>query len=327
MEYLMNYFMGVDIGGTKTHVLIADEKGNVIGFGQVGPGNYETVGPSGMYEALRKGVGAALTSSALDLNDISGAGFGIAGYDWPNERKLMEDTILKLGVSFPYAIVNDTIPGLVAGAKDGWGVVVVSGTGCNCRGWDQEHKREAYLSGAGVRLGEYAGATELLFRAMQLVSLEWSHRGAATALTPALIEFAGAKDLEDLIAGYSQGRYFINAQAAKVVFEVAKKGDQIAIELIKWAGCGLGDMACGVIRQLGFEGLEFDVVLSGSMFAGGPLLIEPMRETITAVAPKANLVKLNMPPVIGSVIIGMEQGGLMANDSIRTRLAKTFPVV
>ena len=33
----MAYFLGIDIGGTKSHALIADEEGRAVGFGQAGP--------------------------------------------------------------------------------------------------------------------------------------------------------------------------------------------------------------------------------------------------------------------------------------------------
>jgi hypothetical protein len=41
----------------------------------------------------------------------------------------------------------------------------------------------------------------------------------------------------------------------------------------QWAGSELGELAKPVIRQLTFQSLKFDVVLVGSMFEGGQLLI------------------------------------------------------
>ncbi len=41
---MMRYFLGVDVGATKTHALIADEAGAGVGFGAGGPGNHEVVG-------------------------------------------------------------------------------------------------------------------------------------------------------------------------------------------------------------------------------------------------------------------------------------------
>lgn len=320
----MPFFLGVDVGGTKTHLLIADEQGRVVGFGLSGPGNPQGVGYEGMYASLHQGLQQALRSSGLSLADLAGAGFGIAGYDWSSVRPAMLDVLHKLGISCPLEIVNDAIPGLVAGAREGWGVAVVAGTGCNCRGWDRQHQREGRVTGYGFYLGEYAGASELVARAMQLVGYEWTQRGRRTALTPVFIKYAGARDLADLMEGYTELRYSVDAAAAPLVFQVAAEGDAVTRDLIRWAGVELGEMVNAVIRQLDFQALEFDVVLVGGMFAGGALLIDPLRDTVLSLAPGARFVRLEVPPVIGAVMIGMEQGGVKPDQAIRDCLARTL---
>lgn len=320
----MRYFLGADLGGSKTHTAIADETGRVVGFGHSGPGNHQSVGFEGMWQTVSQGFDQALTAAKLSAADIAGAAFSIAGYDWPSEKPAMTAVIDRLRLPCPYHMVNDTIGGLVAGASEGWGVALVSGTGCNCRGLDRDHRREGRVTGYGYHLGEFAGATELVWKAMQLVANEWTRRGPATALSAAFIEYAGAKDLEDLIEGYTEMRYQIDANAGPLVFEVAHQGDPVARDLIRWAGVELGEMAKAVIRQLGFEMLEFDVVLSGSMFDGGPLLIDPMWETISSFARGARLVRLTERPVIGAVMLGMEMGGLRPTPAIRQNLADSL---
>jgi len=272
---------------------------------------------------MQDGMEQALRSAGLKKADIKGAGFGVAGYDWLSEFDATAKTINRLGLSAPYKFVNDTVPGLVAGSEEGWGVVVVSGTGSNCRGWDREHKREGRVTGHGVMMGEGAGGTELMHRGMQLVGYAWSKRGPMTKLVDALVEYVGTKDLNDLIRGYTTNEYQIGAEAAPIVFRVAYEGDQVARELIHWAGCELGEMANAVIRQLEFENLAFDVVMTGSMFEGGTMLIEPMRETIHKLAPGARLVRLHTPPVIGAVMLGMEADNLAVTSSIRATMANT----
>jgi N-acetylglucosamine kinase-like BadF-type ATPase len=108
------------------------------------------------------------------------------------------------------------------------------------------------------------------------------------------------------------------------VFRVAEEGDQVARELISWAGCELGEMANAVIRQLEFENLSFDVVMTGSMFEGGELLIAPMSETIHKFAPKARLVRLTAPPVLGAVMLGMEAGDWEVTPAIRRTMMDTI---
>lgn len=320
----MRYFLGADLGSTKTHMAVADENGRIVGFARSGPGNHQGVGYDGMLRALQEGLAGAFEQSSLTVSQIAGAGFGIAGYDWPSDEPSMVETIGQLELSCPIGMVNDAVPALFAGAEDSWGVALVSGTGCNCRGLDRSHQREGRVTGFGYHLGEFAGASELVWRAMQHVAFEWTKRGPATAVSNIFIKYAGAQNLPDLIEGYTLGRYRVDAQAAPLIFDVARQGDGVARDLIQWAGLELAEMAKAVIRQLEFEDLTFDVVLAGSMFQGGSLLIEPMWQAITELAPGARLVHLSVPPVLGAVILGMEQAGLRATAEMRRELTDTL---
>lgn len=306
----MRYFLGIDIGNSKSHALIAAENGRCLGLGQAGPGSWEAIGWEGAQQVLHHIVNRALTQAGVDKAAIIGAGFGFAGYDWPEDRPghvaLIESLDL---VNAAYALGNDTLVGLVAGAKDGWGIVVVAGTSNNCLGRDRQG-REGRVTGHGSWFGEYGGAAEIVARAIQAVAAAWTQRGPATVLSNALVAQAGAVDVVDLLAGLVRERYQLSPAAAPLVFEVAAQGDVVAQEIITWAGQELGSLAVGVIRQLGLTDEIFEVVLSGSLYKGGEPLIEPMRQTIQVVAPGANLVRLAAPPVVGGVLLGMEQVGL-----------------
>jgi N-acetylglucosamine kinase-like BadF-type ATPase len=323
----MPYFLGADLGGTKTHMLIADQDGQAAGFVEIGPGNHQSVGYEGTREILQSGVQLVLAHAGLDISQINGASFGIAGYDWPSHMPIMLSMIDELGMQAPYSIHNDAIPGLVAGAEDGWGVSVVSGTGCNCWGWDRQRTREGRVTGFGIMMGEGAGATEVVYRAMQMIGYAWTQRGTKTVLSELFVQAAGAKSLDDLLEGYTEFRYHLSPQTARLVIQAAGEGDQVAQEIIAWAGRELGELACAVIRQLEFEDMAFEVVLAGSMFESGPALIEPMRQTTEKIAPLVKLVRLAIPPVIGAVLIGMEQGGLENTQFTRHNMARSLAVL
>ncbi|MBP7999799.1 MAG: ATPase [Chloroflexi bacterium] len=314
------YFLGVDVGGTKSHALIADETGQALGLGASGPGNWEIVGWDGAHQVLQDIVQQACTAAEIQPIHIAGAGFGLAGYDWPEDREPHRQMIDSLGFSAPYEFGNDTLVGLVAGAREGWGVVVVAGTSNNCRG-RAPNGREGRMTGSSA-FGEYAGAGELVTKAVQAVALAWSCRGPATHLTEAFIRLVGATDVVDLLAGIMRGRYHLSAEHARLIFRIAAEGDEVAQSLITWAGQELGGLANGVIRQLQIDDLGFDVVLSGSFYNGSSHLIETMRQTIHTVAPQARLVRLNAPPVTGGVLLGMRLAGVDA-AACRDRLIAT----
>jgi N-acetylglucosamine kinase-like BadF-type ATPase len=319
----MRYFLGVDAGGTKTHALIADETGGAVGFGLAGPGNWESVGYDGLTYILQDIISQAIRKADISISQIAGAGMGLAGYDWPSQRQAHLDAIQPLHLPCSVEIVNDATLGILAGAKEGWGISVVSGTGCNCRGWSQNHLHEGrVVGGASHWSGEAAGGYDILFRAMRAVTFEWDSRGPATALTPVFLQITGAKTLDDLVEGLYLGRYDLNPDLILNVFEVARQGDPQALEVIRWAGTELGMMAVSVLKQLDLQEEDFDVVLIGSLFDGHPLLAESMRSTIHPFAPGARLIRLSVPPVVGGVLLGMQSAG-MDPRSIRSNLIET----
>jgi N-acetylglucosamine kinase-like BadF-type ATPase len=318
---MKSYFLGIDIGGSKSHALITDERGQAVGFGEAGPGNYEMIGWQGFRRILLEITSMALDSAGLLIEQISAAGFGVAGYDWPVEREPTLASIAALGLSCPLEAVNDTIVGLIAGAREGWGVVLVSGTSNNCRGRDRDG-REAQITGNAFKFGEFGSANEITWKAIHAVSYDWSGRGPETALTNAFIQYTGASNVADLIEGLQFERYQIGTEVAPLVFEVAEAGDQVARQIISWAGSELAASASGVIRRLGFEELEFEVVLVGSIFKGGSMILDPMKAGILKIAPGAQFLRLKTPPVMGAALLAMEQVGLDLKE-IRPALIET----
>lgn len=301
------YFLGVDIGGTKSHALISDGDGNALGFGTYGPGNHEEVGYQGLRTALQTVTDKAVIMAGITKDQIAAGGFGVAGYDWPSERQPTLDAIASIGLSAPIEAVNDTIIGLLAGASQGWGVAVVAGTGTNCWGWDRNH-RQGRVTGVGF--GEHGGAGSLIERAMCAIAYEWTRRGPKTQLTPEFLRLTGAADIPSLIEGLEMGEYFLTSDYAPVIYHIADQGDPVALSIIQWAGTELGHTAVAVIRQLGIEQEEFEVVLVGSIYEMGEMIIEPMRQVIISEAPQASLVRLSSPPVVGGVLLAMEQLGI-----------------
>jgi N-acetylglucosamine kinase-like BadF-type ATPase len=97
----MRYFLGIDVGSSKTHALIVDETGQCVGFGKSAGGNHQNVGYDGLTEVLRKSFAGARASSGMDAASITGAGFGVAGFDFPSDRAGHLQAIATLGSACP----------------------------------------------------------------------------------------------------------------------------------------------------------------------------------------------------------------------------------
>jgi len=304
----MRYFLGIDVGSSKTHALIVDETGHCVGFGKAGGGNHQGAGYDGLTRVLGKSYSMACQMSGVEGASIAGAGFGVAGYDFPSDREQHLNAIALLGLACPMEVVNDGWNGLFAAARRGVGVNVTAGSGVNCRGRGR-NGQEGRVVGNGVEFGEFGGSIEIVHRAVQYVNYAWIKRIPPTKLTRIFLEATGAKDEVDLMEGLSNHSYHLFPTLAIQIVNAAHEGDPAAIEVIRWSGEELGWLAVSVARQINMENDEVEIVQSGSVFDAGEVIAGPMREVVLNHCPSAKLIRLNGPPVVGPVILGMEQVG------------------
>lgn len=305
----MKYFLGIDVGSSKTHALIADETGACLGFGSAGGGNHQAVGYERLAEVLQISCSAACQSAGVAKAQVAGAGFGVAGYDFPSDREAQLHAIRSLGLACPVEVVNDGANGLIAGTSQGIGVNVTAGSGVNARGRGR-HGQEGRVVGNGVNFGEFGGAIEIVYRAMQFVNYAWIKRIPPTKLTPIFLEATRAKDEMDLMEGLSNSKYHLFPHLAVAIGQAAREGDAAALEVIRWSGEELGWIAISVARQIEMEYEEVEIVQSGSVFKAGEIILKPMRDIIMKHVPKARILPLEGPPVVGPLMLGMQMARL-----------------
>ena len=176
--------------------------------------------------------------------------------------------------------------------------------------------------GNGTEFGEYGGAIEIVFRAAQFVNYAWIKRIPPTKLTAIFLEATGARDEMDLMEGLSNHYYHLFPYIAIQISEAARAGDEAAIKVIRWAGEELGWLAIAVARQIEMENEEVEIIQSGSVFEAGEILTEPMRKRVLEHCPMAKLIRLDGPPVVGPVILGMEQAGF-DGYAVRERIVRS----
>jgi N-acetylglucosamine kinase-like BadF-type ATPase len=317
----MRYFLGVDVGSSKTHALIANETGCCVGFGKSGGGNHQGVGYERLAEVLKESFERAKQTSGVDQSQIAGAAFGVAGFDFPSEKTDHLKTIAGLGLPCPLDVFNDGWNGLISGTSHGVGVNVAAGSGINCRGRGANGK-EGRVVGNGVTFGEHGGSIEIVHRALQLVNHAWIKRIEPTALTKIFLEATGATNEENLMEGLSDNRYRLFPRMTLEIVKAARAGDHAAQDVIRWSGEELGWLAVAVARQIEMEHEEVEIVQSGSVFEAGNIIMEPMKDIVLKHCPKAKMIRLVGAPVIGPLMFGMQLAGVDPYP-LRTKIIET----
>jgi N-acetylglucosamine kinase-like BadF-type ATPase len=315
------YYLGVDAGGTKTHALIADTTGRIYGAGRAGTGNWESVGLDGAARSLAQALDGALNSAGMSKADLCGAGYGLAGMDWPSDEPRLLSVLDTLELPGPRVLVNDAYVALRAGSDAGYGIAVISGTGVTVVGRNRagEHFRTFALGG---EWGDFGSSSDVVGLATRAIAYAHTGRGPATRLTERLLEHYQLRDTLDLVERITRGQAAPpNGRLAPLVFATAAAGDEVARAVLVEVGQELGRNAVAIACKLQMLDQPFDLVLAGGTFRDPyPLFRDVLIDLVRASAPYVQPAPLLAAPAVGGALLAMEVAGEAVGAHVRHQL-------
>ena len=325
----MRYALGVDAGNSKTHALVSDDCGRVLGIGQGGPGNHQWCGLAQAADEIERVVRSALQQGGLDPGSVELGCFCLAGADLPEDYALLQEAMQTLSLARSVIVKNDTMAALRAGLSRSWGVVVICGAGFNAAGRAPDG-REIVLPGMGATSGDWGGGGDLAQEMIRLVMRAWDGRSRPTILTQLVLEDLQVPTVEALLSKLYHDEIDRHRQLELVplLFEAGEAGDEVARELIVRAGTEIGITARTLIRRLGLEGEEVEVILGGGVFKGkGPLFVDTITRIVHELAPRARVIRLKHEPVVGAALLALESMGVVVDAQLYQNLESTLPIL
>ena len=303
-------------GGPSNHQIIGIDRASAVLVGLV----REAAARAGLPAA---GEVAAHTSACL------------AGADLPVEEADLSRLVQSFGWSPSNSVVNDTFAVLRAGlADDGphWGIGVVCGAGINCVGVGPDGAVFRFLA-LGELSGDWGGGGEIGPQALWWAMRAEDGRGPQTELRTAVPAHFGLERVEDVVISLHLGKigYEERHRLVPVLFEVAERGDQVARDVLARQAEEICLMAEVAARRLGLAGngpghegraagSPVPVVLGGSlMTARHPLLTGPISARLATSIPGAKIRIVDIPPVAGAALLGLDQVGAPAAAAARLR--------
>lgn len=298
---MSDYLLGIDGGGSKTAVILARRDGTLVGRGEAGPSNYHSVGKANAFHALDRAVSQAWNTAGMSEQPVAAAVLGMAGVDQPKDSLVFEQWIAKRFPDARVRLVNDGQIALAAGTPQGWGIVVLSGTGSIIFGQD-EQGRTARADGWGYLMGDEGSGYHAALAALQAVAKAFDGRGLATSLTQRVTTFFKVDSPPDLIAAVHQSdrtRAEI-ARLSRLVDEEALAGDAVAQRIINQAAW---ELAAGVqavaVQKLHLTSLP--AVLAGGFLVHGVSLQRALLTQVKALDITLEPVQTVEEPVWGAV--------------------------
>lgn len=317
----MNYYMGVDAGGSKTHCLIVDASGKPCGIGISGNGNHQINADA--ENEIAAACAQALNEAGLRRDEITFAYFGLAGADREPDYRVLRPMIARL--QYPRTdIACDTMIAMRAGSRASHGAVVISGTGFNAAARNRAGQELQY-GGFGYLFGDGQGSgRELANLSFRAAVRAWDLRGPQTLLQELVLRSTGFSSIHEVMDAMLDEGYELPLQLAEQVFFAAEAGDSVAEGILREQGTELGNAAAALIRRLAMEEDHFDLVLGGSVLAKSrtDLMRESLAQRVHETAPNARIRRLVMEPVAGAVLSAMDRDGYVPQNEVLERLKK-----
>ena len=305
------YYLGIDGGGTKTHAVITDSECRVLGEGYSGAANPLRIGLEEALSHIEQAVADACAQAGIEIGDIDSGCAAIAGINHPIHYHTMKDALDEALSVGGLELVTDARAAL-EGALDGKpGVVVIAGTGSIAIGVNADGQ-QARAGGFGPTLSDEGSGYYIAQRALKAVVSSFDGRSPGTTLAERICRRLGVSDPSDLpgVIYNSDSEPVDIAPLAELVDEAAREGDEVARQILSAAGRELGRLAASVIDKLDLHSSAFRVACVGSVFRSGEVVLEPLREAVSRIAPQAEIGPPLYPPAIGAVKLAQKKSEL-----------------
>ncbi len=304
----MNYYIGVDGGGTKTAYALFDEKKNIVASFK-GPGsNHENMEGSFNEAAaiIWEGINGLLKGCGVSLRDVRFTLMGLAGIDHPFQEVEMRKRLEAYGLK-DFAIYNDGFIVVMAGSVSGAAIGYNCGTGTCCNAIDSTGKM-LQLAGLGDFSGDVGNGHWIATIAYKLIYDEVYLGLEKTALTQKFFKEFGIENREQFLASVSElDGENVETYIMRLIdffFEAANEGDKPVHKAINVMAQRGAEMIAAHAEQLSFDGDEIEVVLSGSIHTKLPsdIYIDLLKQKLEKICSrKFKMIKLAHAPVTGCI--------------------------
>jgi N-acetylglucosamine kinase-like BadF-type ATPase len=299
--------LGIDGGGTTTEAWLAEPGCHILGRGTAGPSNAKAVGPEAARRAIDIAIHGAFQAAGLTSSPVDVICLGLAGFDRPDDRKILAGWADQAGWARRIVMVNDGDLVVAAGTPEGWGVGVIAGTGSIAVGRAKDG-RTARAGGWGHLIGDEGSAYGIVLDALRLVARRADGRASRAPgrdpLTERFCTALGVSKVSQIVttiysAEFSRARI---ASLAPVVLAACAEAPDTGEQLLIPAGAALAETVAAVARSLDWTSGVLPLAVAGGFLLSAAIVRQTMIDDLTrrgyqvAMTPVAD-------PVRGAVIL------------------------
>lgn len=308
--------LGIDGGGTKTVCVLMDDRGKVLGRGEAGPSNYQTIGLEAAGSAIKKAILQAVSQATGEIT-VGGLGLGLAGVGRPEDVETVRKWVgqIQSDPDFPlnwdvkpenFAIGGDNAIALVGGLGHDVGIVAIAGTGSQIFGRNSQGKTKR-VGGWGYILGDEGGGYDIAVRGLRAVMRSFDGRLPPTALTEAFLSHFNLESPDGLIEVIYRRNLAVKDIAAlsPIVDRAAADGDTLGDRIITDISEELVLATKVAIAELFDPAEALEIVTMGGVWRGMANLRRRFITGISAIAPQADVLWPRHEPAYGAALLAL----------------------
>lgn len=292
------YFAGVDGGGTRTTLVLADAGGREL---------VRRSGPAGLVDP-RDPTASVEVVASLVREGVREAGLpeppaalcaGLAGVGNEPERVAVESALAASGVAGRVRVVTDGAIALEGALGGGAGILLIAGTGSVAYGRAEDGRVER-CGGWGMVVGDEGSGYALGRGGLAAALRAVDGRGASTRLLPLFLELLELKDARGIPPWAGRSGKTEIAALAKHVIETAESGDGVALALVEREAAELAEHAVALARRLSPWPGEVPVVFHGGVL--GTRLFSSLVTRTLAAAPESFRVRPGVADAVAGAL-------------------------
>ncbi|KHD34870.1 transcriptional regulator [Clostridium acetobutylicum] len=304
----MKYIIGIDGGGSKTHMKISTLDYKVLLEVFKGPSNINSSTKEEVKRVFQELIMEGLGKLGQSLEECSAICIGTAGADRSEDKSIIEDMIRSLGYMGKIIVVNDAEIALAGGIEKREGIIVISGTGSICYGRNKEGK-SARSGGWGHIIGDEGSGYDIGIRAIKAGLKSFDKRGEKTILEGDILEFLKLKSHEDLIdyiyrSGVTKKEI---ASLTRVVNAAYIKGDLVSKRILKEATRELFLSVKAVVEVLHMQNKKVILTTAGGVINNINYLYDEFKKFVNLNYPKVKIIPMKNDSAFGAVIIARSE--------------------
>lgn len=308
---MMGIVIGVDAGGSRTRVSVADSDGEIIATAER---EGAAVRPGGI-ERSASIIASAVRDALVTLHPTFGAPralcAGVAGVGRESERRALSEALSSESLADDVLVVTDAEIALADAFGDEAGIVLIAGTGSIAYGRGPAGVLER-VGGWGPSIGDEGGGLWIARRALSVVTAATDGREPDTSLVGAILTAAEIDDVESLIPWAASASVSQVASLAPVVVASAEAGDLRANALLGLAAEELVLHVRTLARSLfQDERAAVRVALGGGLLEPGSALRRRVEHRLKSAVPGGKVHPAAIVAVRGAVrrafLVGVEQ--------------------